>query len=159
MILFGSPLFFLQLPLWLREEGRGPRSCLTTQRWVGYAAAARGKDAFERYCFLSRVPLGLSSAFQAAVAWRKSVYFWKLCHGIQLRPSCVGAVSAYLQEHKDWISLACFLHCCCSLLIQSRAVIRVVLLLSHTAGICRQCAELHCPLKRRVQRRFNTGLM
>lgn len=103
--------------------------------------------------------LCLSSACQPVLAWRKGVPCWKRRHGTELWHSCTGAVYTHLQEHKDQIALACFLRCSCSFLIQSRAVVRAVLLLYLTAGMCRHCAELHCPLKRRVQRRFNTGLM
>lgn len=58
----------LLLPLWLQEEGKGPRSHLTAQCQLGCAAAAWRKNALERHCFLSSVPLVLSSACQLAVA-------------------------------------------------------------------------------------------
>lgn len=50
-------------------------SLLLSQCLLGVAAAVKGKDALWRHCFLSSIPLVLSSACQPAVACRNTVSF------------------------------------------------------------------------------------
>lgn len=122
------PLFFFSFCFFcgFRERGRDQRTKKAPGHSVPTWVLSSGKG---EGCFWDAL-LSWAASFQPkavpdSLLWHgERIFPSENCHGAGRRPSCEGAVSAYLLEHKDRVSLACIMHCCCSLLTQSRAVIR-----------------------------------